>query len=175
MKCGGGRTLPGQWSYPRGETDWECFPAAFTLKQSNPVISTNGSPSQLSDAVAVNEMGASRGVISAGALHWITGAVVSTTVIVCTQLEALTQLSVAVQVRSIVDSPPHAPGVTESEKPTNTVGSHTSELPAVPVLAGAVDSSHSIVISAGQTISGAVVSEMLAVLESVSVCPPETH
>ena len=96
---------------------------------------------------------------------------VSTTVIVCTQLEALPQLSVAIQVRSIVDSSAHAPGVTESEKPTDTVGSHTSELPAVPVSAGAVDSSHSIVISAGQTISGAVVSEMLAVLESVSVCP----
>ena len=53
----------------------------------------------MSVAVATNEMGASGGVIVLGALHSMTGGVVSTTLMICTQLAALSHESVAVQVR----------------------------------------------------------------------------
>jgi hypothetical protein len=62
------------------------FPFLVYLKQSNSVISTDGESSQLSVAVAVNEIGASGGMMVDGALHEITGGVVSTTLMVCTQL-----------------------------------------------------------------------------------------
>ncbi len=56
------------------------FPLGLKKKQSNSVISTVTSPHS-SVAVPVNEMGASGGTIVSGALHAMSGGVVSTTVI----------------------------------------------------------------------------------------------
>jgi hypothetical protein len=42
------------------------------------MISTNGSPVQLSVAVAEKDIGVSCGVIVAGALHWMSGGIFST-------------------------------------------------------------------------------------------------
>jgi hypothetical protein len=58
------------------------FPFLVNIKQSYPVISTDGSSSQLSVAVASKEIGASGGVTVEGELHEMTGAVVSTTFII---------------------------------------------------------------------------------------------
>ena len=79
------------------------------------MISTDGSPAQLSVDVAIKEIGASGGVMVAGALHWMSGGVVSTISTVCTQLFVFPQLSVAVQVLVIVSSSGHEPVATESE------------------------------------------------------------
>ena len=121
--------------------------------------------------MAVNETGASLGVIVGGALHSISGGVVSTTSIVCTQLLEFPLPSVAVQVRVIVSSSGQDPGVTASEKVMVVLKSHISVADAVPVLLGSVDSSHSTVRSAGQVMSGGVVSTMSTVVESVSLLP----
>jgi hypothetical protein len=103
------------------------------------MISTDGSAAQLSVAVDVKEIGASGGVMVAGALHCMSGGVVSTTSIVCVQLSVFPLVSVAVQFRVIVDSSGHEPGATVSEKVIVTVGSHTSVADAEPVLAGSGD------------------------------------
>jgi hypothetical protein len=100
----------------------------------------------------------------------IVGGVVSTTVIVCTQLEALPQASVAVQVRIITLDAPH-PGVTASVKPTPRV-LQLSVAVAVPVAAGRVLPPHSTIAFRGHVITGAVVSTTLTVLLQVIVVPP---
>ena len=75
----------------------------------------------------------------AGALHWMSGGVVSTTSIVCTQLSVFPLASAAVQVRVIVDSSEQVPGETASAKVMAVLGSHTSAADAVPVMEGPVD------------------------------------
>jgi len=65
---------------------------------------------------------------------WMTGGVVSATSMVCAQLLSLPQESVAVQVREIVLSCGHLPGVSESECPNNGLSSQLSTAIAVPVL-----------------------------------------
>ncbi len=63
-----------------------------------------------------------------------------------------------VQVRVIVNSCGHAPGVTRSVNVTTGLGSQLSVQLAEPVLAGSVGTSHSIVTSAGHVITGGVLS-----------------
>lgn len=77
------------------------FPFLVNIKQSYPVISIDGLSSQLSEAVAVNEIGASGDVIIEGASHEMTGGVVSSTVTVCSHVLAFPHASVAVQVFAI--------------------------------------------------------------------------
>ena len=103
------------------------------------MTSTDGSPVQVSVAVAVKETGASGGVMMAGVLHSISGGVVSTTSIVCAQLLELPLASVAVQVRVIVDFSEQVPGETASAKVMVVLGSHTSVTDAAPVTEGSVD------------------------------------
>jgi hypothetical protein len=58
------------------------FPFLVSEKQLYPVIATNGSLAQVSIAEAVNEKGASGGLIEVGLSQEITGPTVSCTVIV---------------------------------------------------------------------------------------------
>src|SRR6187402_704065 len=88
----------------------------------------------------------------------MTGGVESSTLIFCRHVELLPHASVAIHVLAIVNSCGHAPGVTTSLKVTIASGSQLSVALANPVLSGEVDSVHSIVASAGQTIDGGVVS-----------------
>ena len=74
---------------------------------------------------------------------------------VCTQEVELPHASVAVQVREIVASSPHMPAATLSEKVTVGIPSQLSVAVATPVAAGALSASQSIVVSAGQNITGA--------------------
>src|SRR5689334_715373 len=94
----------------------------------------------------------------------ISGAWVSLTVIVCTQLEELPQLSVAVQVRAITWLPAQAPGASTSLWPMLATPLQSSVALAVPVLDGSLEALQSMLASAGQLIAGPVVSL------SVSVC-----
>jgi hypothetical protein len=56
----------------------------------------------------------------------------------------------------MVDSFPHIPGVITSEELTTGIPSQLSVAVAVPVLFGSLLSVHSIVISAGQLMTGGV-------------------
>ena len=120
-----------------------------------------GAGSQLSVAVAVPRVA---GVIGSWQLmvtlagQVISGAVISCTVMVCTQVDTLLQLSVAVQVLVITKLPAHEPGVVTSAKVTTGEASQLSEAVATPVEAGTEGSSQLRVISAGQVIAGAVIS-----------------
>ena len=73
------------------------LPSGFKKKQSNAVIEEGEVP-QLSKAVAVNEIGASFGVMELGALHSIMGGLVSTIVTVKLHVLLLPALSVTIQV-----------------------------------------------------------------------------
>src|SRR5690606_41697740 len=76
----------------------------------------------------------------------ITGGVVSSTVIVCTQSLALPQLSTAVHVRSIVYVSGQLPGMVVSEYPTPlTAALQLSVAVASPKTLGSISSSHSTV------------------------------
>ena len=86
----------------------------------------------------------------------------STTVIVCTQVDELLLASVAVQVLVITSVLPQ-PETEVSEKVTAGDGSQTSVAVAVPVFAGEVSSPHSTVTLAGHEITGAVVSVPLGI------------
>src|SRR5687768_3680307 len=108
-------------------------------------------------------------VVSAGQL--ITGGVVSVTLMVCTQLEELPQASVAVQVRVMVWLPGQLPGTVLSVKVTTGAGSQLSVAVALPVLLGSVEAEQSIVVSAGQLITGAVVSTTLMVCTQLESLP----
>ena len=136
----------------------------FLATQLKPVTSVETVGLQLSVAVAVKEIGASLGVIVGGALQSITGASVSSTVIICVQVLTLLQASVAVHVLVIVFSCGQEPGVTTSAKAL-TVGllSQLSVAVAEPVWSGVAGSSHSIVTSFGQEISGGLVCTTLMV------------
>src|SRR5690606_40266747 len=80
----------------------------------------------------------------------ITGGVVSSTVIVCTQSLALPQLSTAVHVRSIVYVSGHEPGMVVSGKEMSVTGSvQLSVAVASPNTLGSIASSHSTATLAG--------------------------
>ena len=74
------------------------------------------------------------------------------------QVEALPQLSVAVHVRVMVNVPAQAPAVVTSAKVITGAGSQLSVAVAAPRVAGVLGSSRLIVRSAGQVITGAVIS-----------------
>src|SRR6185295_6461471 len=87
----------------------------------------------------------------------MTGGVVSTKMICCTQLELLLQLSVAVQVRSTPSCPVQLV-VATSLWVIAGVPPQLSVAVAEPVFAGAVESPHWRATSAGQVMTGGVVS-----------------
>ena len=108
-------------------------------------------------------------VVFAG--HPITGGVLSVTEIVCIQLAVFPQMSVAVQVRRMVFSCGQLPGIIIS---TGTTGGDIVQLSvavAVPVLAGAVLSEHSMVTLAGQVIDGGTSSSTLMDWAQVALLP----
>jgi hypothetical protein len=114
---------------------------------------------QVSLAVAIPVSNGSVGpehstVLSLGQV--ITGGVVSTIVIFCTQLALLPQASVAVQVRVITPLLPQ-PGTNVSLNVT-VASVHASVPVAIPVAAGSVAPVHSTVLSAGHVITGGTVS-----------------
>src|SRR3990170_1698386 len=137
------------------------LPSGFKKKQSNVVIELDDAP-QLSMAVAVNEIGASFGVMVAGELHWISGGVVSTTVTVKLHVLWLPALSVAVQVFMVLPR-----GKVEPEGSGVQLGVISPEQLSVAVVlketkapSGLVQSTVSL---AGQVISGGVVSTTVTV------------
>ena len=90
--------------------------------------------------------------------HVISGGVLSSMVMICKQVLLLPHESVAVQVLLMVYAWGHAPSVVTSSKVTTGAISQPSVALAIPVLSGDVESVHSMVTSAGQVISGAVIS-----------------
>ena len=82
----------------------------------------------------------------------------STILILCTQVAAFPQSSIAVQVREIVDAWGHVPGVMLSRWVIKGFGSQMSVTLAFPVLDGADESLHSILASAGHVMAEGVVS-----------------
>ena len=120
-----------------------------------------GEPVQLSEAVAVpvtagKELCVHWMVILAG--HVITGGVLSSTNIVCRQVEALPQASVAVQVLLIVRSCVQTPAIVTSLKVMVGAPPQLSVAVAVPVLAGNVLAVHWIVMFGGHTMAGPMLS-----------------
>lgn len=123
---------------------------------------TVGAPSQLSDAVAVpvnpgKVLSVHRIVILAG--HVMVGGVLSSTKMVCKQLLELPQASVAVHVLLIVYSCGQAPPTVTSLEVIFGVGSQSVAV-ADPVLSGSELAVHSMVILAGQVITGARLSSI---------------
>ncbi len=103
-------------------------------------------------------------------LSWpeITGAVVSFTVITCSQEVLLPQASTAIQVRTKLygQSPADGPSV----KFTSTA-LHASVAVAIPVTSGATPAAQSTVMAAGQSITGAVVSITVTVCTTEAAFP----
>ena len=127
---------------------------------------TDGSGSQLSVAVAVPVSVGSvtpshSTVASAGQV--ISGGVVSTTVTVWVQLDALPHSSVAVQTREITSSWGQVPAAELSLSETDGSPSQLSVAVATPVAEEVLSPSHSTVASAGQVISGGVESTTVTV------------
>jgi hypothetical protein len=87
-----------------------------------------------------------------------TGGVVSVTVIICVQVELFPEASVAVHVLVMVSVRTPHPGTELSLNVIVGLGSVSSVAVAAPVFAGEVSSPHSIPTSAGQVITGGVVS-----------------
>ena len=87
----------------------------------------------------------------------MTGATLSSTTIVCTQLLELPQSSVATQVRVIVLSCGHAPPTFTSLEVMVGVGSQSVAV-AVPVFAGKVLAVHCMVTFGGHAMVGGVLS-----------------
>src|SRR5512133_1603649 len=100
----------------------------------------------------------------------ITGAVTSTTVIVCTQVLALPQLSVAVQFR-VMTTEQGSVLLVASAYVITGVASQLSVAVAVPVFAGNVDSSQLMVTANGPVITGAVTSTTVIVCTQVLALP----
>src|SRR6186713_932227 len=120
-----------------------------------------GAASQLSVAVAVPLLAGSvlavqRMVIFAGQV--MVGAALSSTKMVCTQVDELPQSSVAFQVLFIVYSCGHAPATVTSDEEIVGVPSQLSVAVAVPVLAGSVLPVQTLVIFAGQVNTGPTLS-----------------
>src|SRR5687768_2175261 len=136
-----------------------------------------GAGSQLSVAVALPVTLGSLGV-----LHWtvasagqlITGAVVSTTLMVWTQELLLPAQSVAVQVRVITEVLGQAPGAVLSVKVITGAGSQLSVAVALPVTLGSLGVLHWTVASGGQLITGAVVSTTLMVCTQELLLPAQS-
>src|SRR5690606_2334198 len=126
---------------------------------------TAGALSQLSVAVEVPVFAgleSSSHSIVTSAAQVRTGAVESSTVMICRHVLLLPHESVAVQVRWMVSSCGHTVlGIIASEKEMLvTAASQLSVAVELPVLAGLVSSVHSMVTSAAQVSTGAVVSSM---------------
>ena len=98
----------------------------------------------------------------------MTGAVVSFTVITCSQEVLLPQASTATQVRTKLygQSPAEGPSL----KLTSTA-LHASVAVAIPVTAGATPAAQSTVMAAGQSITGAVVSITVTVCTTEAAFP----
>ena len=122
----------------------------------------------VAEPVAEGPVGSPHSTVASGG-HEMTGGVVSTTVIVWTQEAVLPQSSVAVQVREMVSVLPQ-PGAEESEKVT-AASPHESLAVAEPVAEGPVGSPHSTVASAGQVMTGGVVSTTVIVWTQEAVLP----
>jgi hypothetical protein len=125
-----------------------------------------GAVSQLSVAVAVpvfagNVLAVHSIVREAGQV--MTGAILSSTVIVCVHELLLPQSSVAAHVLVMIYSCGHPPPTVTSEDVIVGAVSHRSVAVAVPVFAGNVLAVHSIVNDAGQVINGACVSSTVMV------------
>jgi hypothetical protein len=90
---------------------------------------------------------------------------------VCTQVEALPQLSVAFQVRVITCPPAQVPGVSTSVKVMTGAGSQLSVAVALPLAAGVTGSWQLIVTSAGQVMTGGVLSCIVIVWIQVEAFP----
>jgi ABC-type branched-subunit amino acid transport system permease subunit len=136
-----------------------------------------GVGSQLSVAVALPVATGSVEV-----LHWtvagggqvITGAVVSTTLMVCTQELLLPAQSVAVQVRVITEVLGQVPGTELSLWVIAGAGSQLSVAVALPVAAGSLEVLHWTVAGGGQMITGAVVSTTLMVWTQELLLPAQS-
>ncbi len=121
---------------------------------------------QLSLAVTLPVSGAGTSVEHSTVMsdgHVIEGGVLSSTAITWRQELEFPQSSVANQVRLIVYSCGQPPAMVISDDTTNTAVSQASVAVAVPVSAGRVLSSHSIVTFAGQVMTGGVLSLILIV------------
>lgn len=100
----------------------------------------------------------------------ITGAVLSSTKMVCIQVLELPQSSVALHVRKMVLSWGHAPPATWSTKVMASVGSQSVAV-AVPVLTGNVLDVHWMVTFGGQVIVGGVLSSTRIICTQLLVLP----
>src|SRR5881409_2438159 len=105
--------------------------------------------------------------LSAGQV--MTGATVSAKVMCCTQLLLLPQASSAFQVRSMPALPVQLAGVAASVKVIVGLPPQLSVAVALPVLLGSVEAPHCNCLSAGQVITGAVVSLTVMVWVQVLV------
>src|SRR5438128_5569922 len=138
---------------------------------------TTGAGSQLSVAVALPVA-----IGSLEVLHWtvasggqvITGAVVSTTLMVCTQELLLPAQSVAVQVRVMTLVLRDALPILLSVCVITGAGSQLSVAVALPVAVGSLEVLHWTVASGGQVITGAVVSTTLMVCTHELLLPAQS-
>src|SRR5262245_3812658 len=96
-------------------------------------------------------------VVGSGSAE-ITGAVVSTKVMCCTQVATFPHASVAFQVRSRPALVVQLAAVAASVKVMTGVTLQLSVAVALPVLLGSVESPQASTLSGGQVITGAVVS-----------------
>jgi hypothetical protein len=90
--------------------------------------------------------------------QWMVGGVMSLTLIVCTQLDELPQLSVAVHVRLITRLPAQLPFATASMCVMLATPLQSSVAVALPVCPGSVGAEQSTITFAGHVITGACVS-----------------
>src|SRR5881296_1358909 len=133
-----------------------------------------GVPPQLSAAVALPVSAGSvesPQAITLSAGQVITGGVVSAKVMCCTQVLMLPQASVAFQVRSMPALPVQLAAVPASVNVMAGVPPQLSVAVAVPVLAGAVESPQASTLSAGQAITGLVVSAKVMCCTQVVMLP----
>src|SRR5438093_7122401 len=101
----------------------------------------------------------------------ITGGVVSTKVMCCTHVAMFPQASVAFQVRSMPALPVQLAGVAASLNVMAGVPPQLSVAVAEPVFAGAVESPQASTLSAGQVITGGVVSAKVMCCTQVAIFP----
>src|SRR4030095_13487827 len=130
----------------------------------------DGDESHASVAVAVAKEGvAGHSIVDGAGIEEITGAVLSSTEIVCEAVDELPQASVAVQVRVTEYSLAHVPGVVALVNVSDGDESHASV--AVAVAKEGV-AGHSIVDGAGsEEITGAVLSSTEIVCDAVEELP----
>ena len=131
---------------------------------------SDGEASHASVAVAVANAGADgHSIVDAAGREEITGAVLSSTEIVCEAVDELPHASVAVHVRVTVNSFAQVPGVVALVNVNDGEASHASVAVAA---ANAGVAGHSIVLGAGSAaITGAVLSSTFIVCEAVDELP----